>query len=204
MMNQSSAQIYKCTTQGTVSYRDTPCGPSIEKQQALNVDGNAFRKLNEMRSFTLKHYDVSGSNLEELFKSLAAKGPRGFHGLATWNVSYRYVSKRADALCKIDELSILHQGEILMPRWIDAESAPKQLQAKWDSIYAKLKRHEDGHIANGREFFVRVRTALLAMPSHPCEALELESQKVYSSLLRVYVENDKAFDMRTNHGQREE
>jgi hypothetical protein len=74
MVGEPSAQVYKCTTQGAVSYRDSPCGPSVEKQQALNVDVNSERKLNEMRCFALKHYDVSGSNLEELSNRLQLNG----------------------------------------------------------------------------------------------------------------------------------
>jgi predicted secreted Zn-dependent protease len=204
LVDQVSAQVYKCVTQGVTTYSDSPCGSAAGKQQPLELQVNSGPRLNEMRSFVVKHYEVTGANLEELYKSLAAKGPRGFHGLATWNVSYKYESKRSGTLCKIEDLSIRHQGEILMPRWVDAASAPKQMQARWDAIYAKLRRHEDGHIANGQEFLVRVRSALLALPSYPCESLELESQKAYAALLAVYIEKDKAFDRRTNHGEREE
>jgi predicted secreted Zn-dependent protease len=204
LVERVSAQVYKCLNQGVTTYSDSPCGSVAGKQQPLDLQINSGPRLNEMRSFAVKHYDVMGGNLEELYKSLAAKGPRGFHGLATWNVSYRYESKRSGAMCKIDDLIIRHQGEILMPRWVDAASAPKQMQARWDGIYAKLRRHEDGHIANGQEFLVRVRSALLALPSYPCESLELESQKVYAALLAIYIEKDKAFDRRTNHGEREE
>jgi predicted secreted Zn-dependent protease len=204
LVEKVSAQVYKCVIQGVTTYSDSACGSAAGKQQPLELQGNSGPRLSEMRSFAVKHYDVMGGNLEELYKSLAAKGPRGFHGLATWNVSYRYESKRSGSLCKIDDLSIRHQGEILMPRWVDAASAPKHMQARWDGIYAKLRRHEDGHIANGQEFLVRVRAALLALPSYPCESLELESQKIYAALLAVYIEKDKAFDRRTNHGEREE
>jgi Bacterial protein of unknown function (DUF922)/Domain of unknown function (DUF4124) len=118
-----SAQVYKCVTQGVTAYSDSPCGSVAGKQQPLDLQINSGPRLNKMRSFAVKHYDVTGGNLEELYKSLAAKGPRGFHGLATWNVSYRYESRRSGAMCKIDDLSTRHQGETLMPRWVRSVGA---------------------------------------------------------------------------------
>ena len=193
-------QVFKCDQGGVISYSDSPCKAASSKSQTLDLKLGESTKLQQNQSFAITHYDVRGSTAEELDRSLASNGPKGYHGLATWKVAYTFKMQKIDSKCKIAELNLKHDGVVLMPRWVDAALAPRDLVRRWELTYASLKRHEDGHIAHGTEFITRVRSALLSIPSLACDQLEGHVKRVFDDLHKIYSERDAEYDQRTNHG----
>jgi predicted secreted Zn-dependent protease len=145
-----------------ISYCDSPCKAANSKSQTLDLKLGESTMLQQNQSFAIAHYDVRGSSAEELNRSLATNGPKGFHGLATWKVAYTFKMQRIENKCKIAELHLKHDGVVLMLRWVDSALTSRDLVRRWELTYASLKRHEDGHIAHGTEFMTRVRSALQA------------------------------------------
>ena len=87
------AQVFKCDQGGVISYSDNPCKAASSKSQTLDLKLGDSTKLQQNQSFAITHYDVRGSTAKEIGRSLAANGPMGFHGLATWKVAYTFKTK---------------------------------------------------------------------------------------------------------------
>ena len=191
-------QIYRCERDGTVTYSDRPCAAgakSSSKDYAWSGPSGALDL-----QVSVVHYDVRGLDYPSLIRSVRANGPKGFHGLAKWNVAFDNSMEPRGRDCAISAVRVRVTGEILMPRWVDAAAAPLDLQRRWNDHYAALQRHEDGHIQHGRELAILVKERLMGLGVMACDRLNAlargESQRLYENLkLR-----DKEYDARTNHG----
>lgn len=194
------AQVYKCERNGTLSYSDQPCTDKTAKSQALDLRAGAGSALRESASLEIRHYDVHGQSLDEVMRQINSKGPQGYHGMATWRIDLRYESRREGAACRIVSLELKNQGSILMPRWVEAGQARRDLGMQWDRYYAALKRHEDGHIATSTEFQTRVRQEVMSLAPQPCDKLPALVQQTYDRLHKLYTDKDAEYDRRTRHG----
>jgi predicted secreted Zn-dependent protease len=146
------------------------------------------------------HYDVRGQDYPSLVRSIRANGPKGFHGLARWKVAPETsVEARGDG-CSISAVRVRVTGEILMPRWVDAASAPPDLQRRWTDHYAALQRHEDGHIQHGRELALLVKERLMGLGVMACDRLEALARNEFQRLYENLKARDREYDARTNHG----
>jgi predicted secreted Zn-dependent protease len=63
-------------------------------------------------------------------------------GIYVWDITWTYNSDNKD---KVTEVIIEGQPTITMPIWKDWSKADRESQKKWDIMWVKLKRHEEGH-----------------------------------------------------------
>jgi len=143
---------------------------------------------------------VQGRDSGSLAQSLRANGPKGFHGHASWKVGYQYTTRKYTAGCQVDTVTVKLEGEIVMPRWVDESGAPNELQQRWRNYYAALKRHEDGHIQNGRDLAQLLKQRLQGMGIVPCEKVQGQADAEFQRLLADYRSRDRDYDERTRHG----
>jgi predicted secreted Zn-dependent protease len=194
----AQAQTYRCERDGKITFSDRPCEAGAKATQKFYATSVVSGVLDLQIAVT--YYAVQGHDYGSLARSLRANGPKGFHGLARWNVTYKYTTKRQRDACQIATVRIKVSGEILMPRWADEPSAPQDLQRRWSDYYAALKRHEDGHIQHGRELALLVKERLMGLGAVPCDDMQTlaqaEFQRVYGNLKA----RDQEYDARTNHG----
>lgn len=194
----ADGQIHRCERNGNISYSDRPCEAGTKATQQAYAAAAPSSALDF--AVTLVHYDVSGQDYPTLIRSLRANGPRGFHGLARWRIDYQYTTTQQQQRCSISSVRLRVSGEILMPRWVDAASAPADIQRHWSDYYAALQQHEDGHIQHGRELAILVRQRLMGLGAVPCETLPALAQREYDRLYGNLKTRDQEYDARTNHG----
>ena len=194
------AQVYRCERGGNVTFSDRPCEAGAKStEKAYSTSGPAGSLDLQL---TLHHYDVRGTDWPALTLSLRMNGPRGFHGLARWNVSYEYETRQRRELCEIAAVRMRVTGEILMPRWVDASSAPLELQRRWTDLYAGLQQHEEGHIQHGRELAILGKARLMGLGAVACDQIDALAKREFDRLYANLKERDREYDARTAHGTR--
>ncbi|KAB2849690.1 MAG: DUF922 domain-containing protein [Hyphomicrobiaceae bacterium] len=120
---------------------------AIAMAAALTATGaGAEPKITEKTNF----YDLKGTTVEAVRADVRSKGPTGqggrrFVGLTETFVRYRFWYDGDDETCKVTNVITEVEVTFTMPRWVDRERAPSELQVKWDRFIAALWVHERGH-----------------------------------------------------------
>jgi predicted secreted Zn-dependent protease len=196
---EAPAQVFRCEQHGKTVFSDLPCeaGAKASKKEYATVHGNAQVDFNVQ----LTHYDVRGQDKMSVFRSLDANGPKGFHGLASWKIDYKYSAGEDKGDCYVREIRTQVSGAILMPRWIDESSASPDLRVWWQTLYSRLMRHEEGHVQHGRELAQLINERLLGLGTQPCGQLPGLARQEFDRLVTNLKGRDKEYDARTNHGR---
>ncbi|MDH4215816.1 MAG: DUF922 domain-containing protein [Gallionella sp.] len=194
----AQAQVYRCEREGKIAFSDQRCEAGAKETRKAYATSDANGVLDMQIAVT--YYEVKGYDYDSLTRSLRASGPKGYHGLASWNVNYEFTSKRHRDACQIDMVLVKVSGEILMPRWTDEPSATLELQRRWSDHYAALKRHEDGHVQHGRELALMVKERLMGLGALPCDQIRALAQEEFQRLYDNLKGRDQEYDIRTNHG----
>lgn len=84
------------------------------------------------------YYNISGQTVKELRREMKTYGPPKNTG-KYWGYTER-TNPRRQSRCAFD-LTITYT----LPNWVDQQSAPIELQKKWNRMYPKLVQHEEGH-----------------------------------------------------------
>lgn len=196
------AQVYRCEQNGKLAFSDQPCKPGAKSTQKDYAPQGAPQGATGTLDLDVpvRYYAVQGTDHATLAQSLKANGPRGFHGLASWRLDYQYTTRRTGPNCQVDSVNVKVGGEILMPRWADENAAPVELQRRWATYYAALKRHEDGHVQHGRELALLVKERFMGLGAHPCEQFKALTEGEFNRLTTNLKTRDQEYDARTNHG----
>jgi predicted secreted Zn-dependent protease len=196
----ANAQLYKCSQGGAAVFTDKPCPDSgmALRGAAAGPQGSIDFQV------ATRHYQVSAPNVTSAYQTLKANNPDGFLGWARWKVNYRYDRSETAGLCALKQVAVHVEGDILMPEWIEEKSATEREQGIWRNMYARLKRHEDGHVQHGREFALLLKERLLGLGKVPCDELESRARQEYQLLYGNLQNRDKEYDRRTEHGLRQD
>jgi predicted secreted Zn-dependent protease len=145
-------------------------------------------------------YPVTGRDYDSLVRSLGANGPKGFHGVANWDISYQYTTVPSGTMCRFDSVRLSVKGEILMPKWTDEAAAPLTLRQRWQDYYAALQQHEEGHVQHGKELAALVQEKFLGYGDMACGQAKAIAQSEFDRLYNNMKNRDKEYDQRTQHG----
>ncbi len=146
------------------------------------------------------NYPVHGQDYASLVQSLRASGPEGFHGSASWNVTYQYTTKRVGNACRFETIRLIVKAEILMPLWADADTAPAGLRERWQAYHAALQQHEEGHVQHGQELASLVHEKFLSYGELACNQTQEIAQNAFDKLYENLKNRDQEYDLRTQHG----
>ena len=124
----------------------------------------------------IQYYDVSATTAWGLRKEMQRRGPRGYWGYARW-----WVSWTAD--CEITVTQTIQ-----MPRHKKPDQLPPELRKRWESMLAALLRHERQHTRHGE-------LAARQIAEANCKGAH--------AIIERWAAQDKAYDLRTNHGRDE-
>jgi predicted secreted Zn-dependent protease len=195
----AQAQVHKCTEAGRTVYTDTPCTSTV----APNFSGvkSVPQSSSSLETQIIwNRYPVKGKSYESVLRSLAANGPKGYHGLAGWSVTYHYTVKMEGTLCRFDNVRLKIVGEILLPKWTDEAAAPAALQQRWQGYYAALQQHEEGHVQHGNELAALVREKFFGVSDFACAQAETVAKAEFDRVYTSLKSRDKEYDARTQHG----
>jgi predicted secreted Zn-dependent protease len=183
------------------SFSDKPCTEGNE----VKLKGPAGIPQSDIQfDVVTTHYPVRGADYVQAYRGLGAPHGGGFAGWARWNVSYNFDTLPRAEGCSVDRVHIRITGQIMMPKWEALADATLRDQAYWHAMYAQLKRHEDGHIQNGRDFALLLRERLLGIGTVPCDSIQATASQVYRTLQAGLQNRDADYDRRTRHGLRQD
>lgn len=141
---------------------------------------------------TPARYDVAGTIAAALRRALSRHGEWGqFSGRLTVTPQGRPTVSRVRVACR---------PVVTMPNWTNRADAPRDLQAKWDRMYAALERHERGHEDILRRIANEFRDDVQAMDPAPDRN---RLRRLGRELLREHRARQVSYDRATSHGQRD-
>ncbi len=196
---QLHAQVHKCMVDGRTVFTDAPCAVGAPAS-TLNLKPMSSNQAAIDSKIIWNRYPVKGQDYASLVKSLSASGPKGFHGLASWNIAYKYTTRTEGNVCRFDSIRLSVQGEILMPKWTDEDTAPPALRQRWADYYAALQQHEEGHVQHGNELASLVQEKFLGYGDFACGQAKSIAQSEFDKLYNNLKNRDKEYDQRTQHG----
>jgi predicted secreted Zn-dependent protease len=199
-LGAAHAQIYKCTQGANAVFTDKPCaeGNAVTLKTPVGIPQSDI----QFEAMTT-HYPVAGANYAQVYRRLITQTgvfAGGFAGWAKWDVDYSFDTRPRTEGCSVDRVHIKIRGQIMMPKWETLTDAPPSDQSRWDSMYAQLKRHEEGHVQHGREFALLLREKLLGIGTVPCDRIRAATGQVYRTLYTNLQDRDAEYDRRTQHG----
>ncbi len=201
----ASAQVFKCTEGERTVYTDAPCTsgvPAVSGAPASNLKIKTMPSTSSAIDSKIiwNRYPVRGQDYASLVKSLSVNGPKGFHGLASWNIAYQYTTRPSGNACRFDSIRLVVQGEILMPKWTDEGTAAPALRQRWADYYAALQQHEEGHVQHGNELAALLQEKFMGYGDFACGQAKSIAQSEFDKLYNNLKNRDKEYDQRTQHG----
>jgi predicted secreted Zn-dependent protease len=152
-------------------------------------------------------YDVKISPKQSLHNAINQASPirqdgQTFHGLTTWMV-YPNPRWQSDSTgqCRITTITTQLTTTILLPKLIGGTATQRQQFARFLPL---LRNHELNHHAFGKQAAIAINRSLSTLPIAPnCSTLDRRVRSSVSQLLTTSQLRDKAYDVKTNHGQTE-
>lgn len=192
------AGVYKWVDEkGKVHYGDAPPAASTASRVQTGSDAD---------SVDLRWYNVTGTDSKAMWQSISANGPKGddgrvFAGRTDWNLGYRYQTRFRDGQCRVSTVTTRLAVVMHMPRWQDEGRAPRALRDRWQRYVAALREHENGHRDNGVAATAEVQARVSDLPPQPdCGSFDAQARTVANEIVARYVERDREYDRRTEHG----
>lgn len=150
---------------------------------------------------SVRTYDVMGTTLSSLERSLATHGPQvpGLAGRAFAAVETRFLHNfepvEGNGSCRYSRNGRVGiRSEVILPEWRQRDSAPPELQEKWDIISRYAVIHEAGHIRISQKYARKLEAAYKAQTAPDCAALERKMEEVIAPIAAQHVAEQRRFD----------
>lgn len=161
-------------------------------------------------SETFQRYDFFGAQANAAGTSLRQRllvstdyqgQQRRFTGQTDWHIEWRACFETQGDGCRIGGVTSTVNVTYTLPRWVDQQSAPPQLRARWERYIASLTAHERGHGAIAHEVARQIETALVGL-SEPagCDVLNERSVHVVDEVMNRGELQQREYDRVTGHG----
>jgi predicted secreted Zn-dependent protease len=151
------------------------------------------------------YYAVGGGDLQAVREDIARKRPwkEEQDGFTRWTVTWSFTTRDSRSACSIDTIQTKTDITITLPRWTVPVTADESMRASWQRYLTALAAHEDGHkrIALAAAAEVRKRISQ-TKPAADCAAMEQSINREAKKGLDQFVEREKAYDERTDHGRK--
>ena len=144
------------------------------------------------------YYDIQGATGQELREQLnrfGLVGADGYRGDAKtdWYITWTWKGYGTEN-CDLQTVTVTHDIQVTMPRWIPPSDAPPELVAKWGEYILVLAEHEKGHVDN---VIAHLPSLVDAIQRATCLTAEARAQEALDTI-RQY---DLDYDARTRHGE---
>lgn len=152
-------------------------------------------------------YPVRGRTVEALGASMAQNGPDwdGEHvwGVAQWRVRWGWRTTSHGGGCRLVGVRVYLVTEVTLPEWRDADTAPAELQVRWEDFITALRAHEYGHRNRAFLAATEVHDALLDVRAPDCLDIGERAEATAREVIERYLALDEEYDRRTLHGRAE-
>lgn len=165
-------------------------------------------KAKPVTDFELQHYEVTGSTIAEIKRSMAKKSPirtgnKGFGGVTVWSLDTTYTTvETPDGGCEVRDPKVFLKVKIVLPKLRPGPRLSRQARAEWERFLGALRAHEMLHAKNGlytAETIEKRMTNLRTKVSchRTKEVLNQGSQALISNI----TQRDRDMDRDTRHGE---
>jgi predicted secreted Zn-dependent protease len=150
-------------------------------------------------NITFTYYDVSGSTVAELRRSINKGRPADpkngdrFDALSNWRVQWAWKSE-GKTRCELGSATLSFSATVLMPRLAAPDSLSPELRVRWDHYIAALETHEAGHVRHAYDHHGEVLTAIKGAT---CETVTKAAQAAIGKIDQYNIE----YDRQTRHGE---
>ncbi|MCB0331184.1 MAG: DUF922 domain-containing protein [Bdellovibrionales bacterium] len=151
-------------------------------------------------NITMHWYDIRGLNPYELRAQMRLLGPKDFsdrscYAFTRWKIEWTW-PEFEDGMPDLKNATVKLKLDMTLPRWVDYDSAPLELQRKWDKFLRALKHHEDGHVKRAITAAEGIERALRAEESPDGHAAHSKIR----SLISRHLVSDELYDTRSMGG----
>jgi predicted secreted Zn-dependent protease len=150
---------------------------------------------------SVRKYDVSGTTLSALERSLSTHGPvvPGLEGRAFAAVETTFVHNfepvEANGRCRYTrDGRVGLRSEVILPEWRQRDSAPPDLREKWDIISRYAAIHEAGHIKISQKYARQLEQAYRGASAPTCEELDARMSAAIEPIAAAHVAEQRRFD----------
>jgi predicted secreted Zn-dependent protease len=150
---------------------------------------------------SVRTYDVMGTTMSALERSLATHGPAvpGLPGRAFAAVETRFMHnfepEQAGASCRYGrDGRVGIRSEVILPEWRQRDTAPPELREKWDLISRYAVIHEAGHIRISQKYARILEQAYRNASASTCAGLEQRMEELIAPIAADHVAEQRRFD----------
>lgn len=153
----------------------------------------------------LKYYDVSGRSLRDVSGLILSASPitidgKKHIGYCHYDIRWQYRYASDSGWCAITSVAVTVDITSTMPRWTDYPGAQPEAQEKWNSFFARLSEHEEGHARLYREAARDIEREIGSLKRRNCQELEEAVDETGNGLLKQLRTADEDYDAKTKHG----
>jgi predicted secreted Zn-dependent protease len=153
-----------------------------------------------------EYYEVCGICEKDLHCDLKQKcitwnGGKKYDSVTSWKIKWDYGYNNAANSCKADSFTVNVEVVFHLPKWVRTDEAPRALVDKWDTFVKNLLTHEKGH----RDLAIAAASELAHSvaelpPAETCADLDKEVQTLSRMSMKKLNEEQKKYDVTTDHG----
>ncbi|HXY62398.1 MAG TPA: DUF922 domain-containing protein [Nitrospirota bacterium] len=153
-----------------------------------------------------EYYEVQGGNESALrcdmnHNSCRWDDGKKYDSVTSWRVKWDYDYDRAPQSCAAVAFKASLEVVFRFPKWVHDEGVSQALVAKWNSYLKNLTVHENGHRDMAVEAVAELSRAVAELsPAQNCSDLDREVRALCRLKLKKLNEDEKAYDVSTQHG----
>ena len=88
-----------------------------------------------------------------------------------------------------------------LPRWLDEQTAPAELQLNWQDFYQGILMHQDGHKKIAIEALQKIEKAVLNLPlANSCDAIKQQADAIAQQHIANIRVVEAKYDQATQYG----
>lgn len=148
------------------------------------------------------HYHLKGLTVREIHHSLMHNAPREDGQIIEGEVADQFTvvfsSKLDGNACRPSDELVTLKLNILLPKWLDKESASSTVRVAWSRYMDKLLAHENGH----KQIAISAANAIhriihTASGTGPCKAFDAKIKRAAEKVITDAEERQEAWEENT-------
>ncbi|MEI6481065.1 MAG: DUF922 domain-containing protein [Candidatus Saccharibacteria bacterium] len=187
----SATIVPSCTPSSSVGFADVPTISSNNPGVFQNT--------------TTSTYTVYGTAMNQIANQIHSCSPvtlgsDRFAGSTTYRMSWTYsIAQNQDKTCTVDNVSVGLGIHFTMPSW-EQVGANSAITGQWETFYANLFTHEQGHATIARQHADAIVTQLRAIPPMDCNQITTFASAKADAIRAQLDAANEQYDASTNHG----
>ncbi len=184
---------------------------SLNSQKQTKRAGSGFQKPtiidNVSEDARYEYYDIRGTTSEELLKQMSELGPKdsddNWFAKTEWAIDWAYPIPKGNSC---EPVQVIAWIKYILPRWVNKNEAPPELQARWDAYELRLKQHEEHHKDITVKYCQQFMAEIKKIDDYKsCKELEERIGAIHATgiIINACTQEQAQYDLDTNHGATE-